>query len=97
MGTLVRYRPPVGFSPSPSFTPASSNPSPKFRNEIRPRFGLMRAREFIMMDAYSFDTTDDGAIKSYLAMKAAYESFFKRIGAHAIAVDRIHRQVGADV
>ena len=59
----------------------------KFRNEIRPRFGLMRAREFVMMDAYSFDTTDDGAIKSYLAMKAAYEAFFRRIGAHAIAVE----------
>jgi prolyl-tRNA synthetase len=59
----------------------------KFRNEIRPRFGLMRAREFIMMDAYSFDANDDGAIKSYLAMKAAYERFFKRIGAQAIAVE----------
>ena len=59
----------------------------KFRNEIRPRFGLMRAREFVMMDAYSFDTTDDGAIKSYLAMKAAYAAFFRRIGAYAIAVE----------
>jgi prolyl-tRNA synthetase len=59
----------------------------KFRNEIRPRFGLMRAREFVMMDAYSFDATDDGAIKSYQAMKAAYEAFFRRIGAHAIAVE----------
>ncbi|MEY2877883.1 MAG: hypothetical protein RLZZ15_263 [Verrucomicrobiota bacterium] len=59
----------------------------KFRNEIRPRYGLMRAREFVMMDAYSFDTTDDGAIKSYLAMKAAYAAFFKRIGAQAIAVE----------
>ncbi len=59
----------------------------KFRNEIRPRYGLMRAREFIMMDAYSFDTTDDNAVKSYHAMKAAYERFFKRIGAHAIAVE----------
>ena len=59
----------------------------KFRNEIRPRFGLMRAREFVMMDAYSFDTTDEGAIKSYQAMKAAYEAFFRRIGAQAIAVE----------
>ena len=59
----------------------------KFRNEIRPRFGLMRAREFVMMDAYSFDATDDGAIKSYLAMKAAYEAFFRRIGVHSIAVE----------
>lgn len=59
----------------------------KFRNEIRPRYGLMRAREFIMMDAYSFDANDDGAIKSYHAMKTAYEKFFKRIGATAIAVE----------
>ncbi|HEY0943638.1 MAG TPA: proline--tRNA ligase [Opitutaceae bacterium] len=59
----------------------------KFRNEIRPRYGLMRAREFVMMDAYSFDATDDGAVKSYFAMKAAYESFFKRLGVLAIAVE----------
>ncbi len=59
----------------------------KFRNEIRPRYGLMRAREFIMMDSYSFDTTDEGAIRSYLAMKAAYEKFFRRVGTQAIAVE----------
>ncbi|HUR59576.1 MAG TPA: proline--tRNA ligase, partial [Opitutaceae bacterium] len=59
----------------------------KFRNEIRPRYGLMRAREFIMMDAYSFDATDDAAIKSYHAMKAAYERFFRRVGVQSIAVE----------
>jgi len=59
----------------------------KFRNEIRPRFGLMRAREFVMMDAYSFDANDEGAVKSYFAMKTAYEKFFKRIGVTAIAVE----------
>jgi prolyl-tRNA synthetase len=59
----------------------------KFRNEIRPRYGLMRAREFVMMDAYSFDANDDGAVKSYFAMKGAYEAFFKRIGVTAIAVE----------
>jgi prolyl-tRNA synthetase len=59
----------------------------KFRNEIRPRFGLMRAREFVMMDAYSFDTDDEHAVKSYMAMKAAYESFFRRVGANAICVE----------
>ena len=59
----------------------------KFRNEIRPRFGLMRAREFVMMDAYSFDADDEGAVKSYMAMKSAYEAFFKRIGTQAIAVE----------
>jgi len=59
----------------------------KFRNEIRPRFGLMRAKEFIMMDAYSFDADDAGAIRSYQAMKAGYEAFFRRIGAQVIAVE----------
>jgi prolyl-tRNA synthetase len=59
----------------------------KFRNEIRPRFGLMRAREFSMMDAYSFDADDEGATRSYLAMKGAYEAFFRRIGAQAISVE----------
>ena len=59
----------------------------KFRNEIRPRYGLMRAREFVMMDAYSFDVDDEHAIKSYHAMKAAYEAFYRRIGVHAITVE----------
>ncbi len=59
----------------------------KFRNEIRPRYGLMRAREFVMMDAYSFDVNDEAAIKSYHAMKSAYEAFFQRIGVQAIAVE----------
>jgi prolyl-tRNA synthetase len=59
----------------------------KFRHEIRPRYGLMRAREFVMMDAYSFDVDDDGATRSYHAMRAAYEAFFRRIGARAIAVE----------
>ncbi|HEY5228131.1 MAG TPA: proline--tRNA ligase [Opitutaceae bacterium] len=59
----------------------------KFRNEIRPRYGLMRAREFVMMDAYTFDVDDDAAVKSYMAVKAAYEAFFKRIGVQAICVE----------
>lgn len=59
----------------------------KFRNEIRPRFGLMRAREFLMMDAYSFDATDDGAIASYQRMLAAYRGFFTRCGVSFIAVE----------
>lgn len=59
----------------------------KFRNEIRPRYGLMRAREFVMMDAYSFDANEEGAVRSYEAMKRAYEAFFKRLGVLAIAVE----------
>jgi len=59
----------------------------KFRNEIRPRYGLMRAREFIMKDAYSFDATDDAAIVSYNRMKRAYTAFFTRCGLKTIAVE----------
>ncbi len=52
----------------------------KFRDEIRPRFGVMRAREFIMKDAYSFDADDEGADKSYWAMYNAYCQMFVRCG-----------------
>lgn len=59
----------------------------KFRNEIRPRYGLMRAREFVMMDAYSFDADEAGAVHSYEKMKTAYEAFYRRLGILAIAVE----------
>jgi prolyl-tRNA synthetase len=59
----------------------------KFRNEIRPRYGLMRAREFIMKDAYSFDATDAGAIESYHKMQRAYTAFFARCGLKTISVE----------
>ncbi len=59
----------------------------KFRNEIRPRYGLMRAREFVMKDAYSFDVDDASAIVSYNKMKAAYAAFFNRCGLKTIAVE----------
>ncbi len=59
----------------------------KFRNEIRPRYGLMRAREFVMKDAYSFDADDEGATRSYLAMKDAYTRFFARCGLKTISVE----------
>ncbi len=52
----------------------------KFRDEIRPRFGLMRGREFIMKDAYSFDTDETGAEKSYRKMYDAYMAIFRRCG-----------------
>lgn len=52
----------------------------KFRDEIRPRFGIMRSREFIMKDAYSFDTNESAARESYRAMDRAYRSIFDRIG-----------------
>jgi len=59
----------------------------KFRDEIRPRFGLMRAKEFIMKDAYSFDATDEGAQASYRKMYDAYARIFQRCGLKAIAVE----------
>lgn len=52
----------------------------KFRDEKRPRFGLLRTREFIMKDAYSFDKDDDGLDESYQTMDEIYHSIFKRIG-----------------
>ena len=52
----------------------------KFRDEIRPRFGLMRGREFIMKDAYSFDVDDPAADQSYWAMFNAYTRIFARLG-----------------
>ena len=59
----------------------------KFRDEIRPRFGLMRAKEFIMKDAYSFDTTDEAAQASYHKMYEAYARIFQRCGLKTIAVE----------
>ena len=59
----------------------------KFRDEIRPRFGLMRAKEFIMKDAYSFDTSLDAADASYQAMYDAYVRLFTRCGLHVKPVE----------
>src|SRR6185369_8525457 len=61
----------------------------KFRDEIRPRFGVMRAREFTMKDAYSFDAGFEGLKKSYDAMYQAYTRIFTRLGLE-------FRAVGAD-
>ena len=52
----------------------------KFRDEIRPRFGLMRGREFIMKDAYSFDIDVAGAQTAYQKMFEAYTAIFQRLG-----------------
>ena len=61
--------------------------SVKFRDEIRPRFGLMRAKEFIMKDAYSFDATDEGAMESYRRMYEAYTRIFTRCGLRNFPVE----------
>ncbi len=59
----------------------------KFRDEIRPRFGLMRGREFIMKDGYSFDATEDGADATYKKMHEAYHRIFSRCGLAFRAVE----------
>jgi prolyl-tRNA synthetase len=58
----------------------------KFRDEIRPRFGVMRAREFLMKDAYSFHLSSDCLEREYRNMYAAYERIFSRLGLHFRAV-----------
>jgi prolyl-tRNA synthetase len=59
----------------------------KFRDEVRPRFGVMRAREFIMKDAYSFDADEEGAEMSYRQMYDAYSQIFRRCGLRFRAVE----------
>lgn len=61
----------------------------KFRDERRPRFGMMRGREFTMKDAYSFDRTEQGALESYQKMFDAYQRIFTRLGLtfRAVAAD----------
>jgi prolyl-tRNA synthetase len=66
----------------------------KFRDEIRPRFGLMRAKEFIMKDAYSFDVSLEAADASYQAMYDAYVRIFKRCGLRTKAVEADTGDIG---
>ena len=68
----------------------------KFRDEMRPRFGLMRGREFIMKDAYSFDATVEGMQKSYEDQKAAYARVCERCGLRALPVVADSGQIGGD-
>lgn len=64
----------------------------KFRDELRPRFGLMRGREFMMKDAYSFDCDDAGADKSYAAMRDAYHKIFSSM---ALGFRQVEADTGA--
>ena len=66
----------------------------KFRDEIRPRFGVMRAREFIMKDAYSFDLGAEGLERSYLVMHDAYCRTFERLGLDYRVVDADSGAIG---
>ena len=66
----------------------------KFRDEIRPRFGVMRGREFMMKDAYSFDCDEEGAERSYKKMYQAYCNIFKRCGLNFKAVEADSGTIG---
>ena len=69
----------------------------KFRDEIRPRFGVMRCREFYMKDAYSFDLDDDSAKTSYNKMFFSYLKTFKRLGLKAIPMPAETGPIGGDL
>ena len=69
----------------------------KFRDEVRPRFGVMRSREFLMKDAYSFDLTAEDARKSYYKMFVAYLRTFARMGLKAIPMRAETGPIGGDL
>ena len=69
----------------------------KFRDEIRPRFGVMRGREFLMKDAYSFDLTEQDARRSYQKMFVAYLKTFARMGLKAIPMKAETGPIGGDL
>jgi len=69
----------------------------KFRDEVRPRFGVMRGREFLMKDAYSFDLDHAGAVVSYRRMMLAYMRTFQRLGLKAIPMDADTGPIGGDL
>ena len=69
----------------------------KYRDEIRPRAGLLRGREFIMKDAYSFDISEDAAHLSYQAMYDAYNRIFERCGLEFRAVEADSGAIGGDL
>ena len=69
----------------------------KFRDEVRPRFGVMRGKEFLMKDAYSFDLDREGAIRSYNRMFIAYLRIFKHMGLKAIPMKAETGPIGGDL
>jgi prolyl-tRNA synthetase len=69
----------------------------KYRDEKRPRFGLLRGREFLMKDAYSFDRDEAGMVESYRIMYEAYERVFDRIGLGYVIVEADPGTIGGDV
>jgi prolyl-tRNA synthetase len=69
----------------------------KFRDEVRPRFGLMRGREFTMKDAYSFDADEAGLERSFRAMEEAYRRVFLRLGLRCKKVEAHSGAIGGEV
>jgi prolyl-tRNA synthetase len=69
----------------------------KFRDEVRPRFGVMRGREFLMKDSYSFDLDKEGAVKSYNKMFVAYLRTFARMGLRAVPMRAETGPIGGDL
>ncbi len=69
----------------------------KFRDEVRPRFGVMRGREFLMKDTYSFDLDMDGAVRSYNKMFVAYLNTFARMGLKAVPMRADTGPIGGDL
>ena len=69
----------------------------KFRDEMRPRFGVMRGREFLMKDAYSFDLDYEGAVNTYRRMMLAYMRTFQRLGVRAIPMLADTGPIGGDL
>lgn len=68
----------------------------KFRDEVRPRFGVMRSREFLMKDAYSFHTSQESLQETYDAMYAAYSRIFSRMGLDFRAVQADTGSIGGN-
>jgi prolyl-tRNA synthetase len=69
----------------------------KFRDEVRPRFGVMRGREFLMKDAYSFDLDETGARQSYYTQMLAYLRTFQRMGIRAVPMKAASGPIGGDL
>ncbi len=69
----------------------------KFRDEVRPRFGVMRGREFLMKDAYSFDLDEEGARQSYYTQLLAYLRTFQRMGIQAVPMKAASGPIGGDL
>jgi prolyl-tRNA synthetase len=69
----------------------------KFRDEVRPRFGVMRGREFLMKDAYSFDLDEAGARQSYYRQMLAYLRTFQRMGIQAVPMKAASGPIGGDL